>query len=181
MVNLKNLDSFEKFFKLLAGQVGQLLNLSNLSNEVGVSSTTLKEWISSLEASFIIHRLAPYYRNFGKRVGKTPKVYFVETGLAAWLLGIETEEQAMRDPLHGALFENLAVMDALKTQFNAGRDSSLYFWRDNKGREVDLILEKQRRLIPIEIKSAMTLNSDFARNIEWFQKAVPAAELGHIL
>lgn len=181
MVNLKNLDPFEKFIKLLAGRVGQLLNLSNLSNEVGVTSTTLKEWVSILEASFIIHRLAPYYRNFGKRVVKTPKVYFVETGLAAWLLGIETEEQAMRDPLHGALFENLVVMEALKTRLNSGRDSSLYFWRDNKGHEVDLILEKQRRLIPIEIKSAMTWNPEFARNIEWFQQAVPAAEPGHII
>jgi len=181
LVNLRNLNQFEKCIKLLAGRVGQLLNLSNLSNEVGVSATTLKEWISILEASFIIYRLSPYYRNFGKRLVKTPKIYFVETGLAAWLLGIETEEQAMRDPLHGALFENLVVMDALKTRMNAGRESSLYFWRDNKGHAVDLILEKQRRLTPIEIKSAMTWNADFARNVRWFQDAVPAAEFGHII
>ncbi len=150
LINLKNLTQFEHFMKLLAGRAGQLLNLSSLSNEVGVSSTTLKEWVSILEVSFVIYRLSPYYRNFGKRLVKTPKLYFVETGLAAWLLGIETPEQILRDPLHGGLFENMVVMDALKTRLHAGREPSLYFWRDNKGHDADLVLERQRHLIPIQ-------------------------------
>lgn len=181
LINLRNLNQFEHFMKLLAGRVGQLLNLSNLANEVGVSSTTLQEWISILEASFVIYRLFPYYRNFGKRLVKTPKLYFVETGLAAWLLGIETPEQMLRDPLHGGLFENMVVMDALKTRLNAGREPSLYFWRDSKGHEADLVLEQQRRLIPVEIKSSMTWHDDFAKNIHWMQKHLPDIEHGHIL
>ena len=181
LVNLRNLVQFEHFIKLLAGRVGQLLNLSSLANEVGVSSMTLKEWVSILEASFVIYRLPPYYRNFGKRLVKTPKLYFVETGLAAWLLGIETPEQILRDPLHGGLFENLVVMDALKTRLNAGRDPSLYFWRDGNGHEVDLVFERQRHLIPVEIKSSMTWHGDFAKNIKWMQKSLPDIDSGHIV
>ncbi len=181
MINLRNLNTFEQFVKLLAGRVGQLLNLTNLSNEIGMSATTLREWISILEASFVVYRLPPYYQNFGKRLAKTPKLYFVETGLAAWLLGIETPEQALRDPLHGGLFENMVVMDAVKTRLNAGRDPSLYFWRDSKGNEVDLLLEQQRQLIPIEIKSALTWRDAFSRRIEWLQKSVPNVRSGHVI
>lgn len=181
LIHLRNLMQFEHFIRLLAGRVGQLLNLSSLANEVGVSSMTLKEWVSILEASFVIYRLPPYYRNFGKRLVKTPKLYFVETGLAAWLLGIETPEQALRDPLHGGLFENMVVMDALKTQLNIGREPGLYFWRDSKGHEADLLIERQRRLIPIEIKSSMTWNHEFAKNIQWMQKRIPDVDAGHVI
>jgi predicted AAA+ superfamily ATPase len=181
LINLKNLTQFEQFIKLLAGRVGQLLNLSGLANEVGVSSTTLREWVSILEASFVIYQLPPYYRNFGKRLVKSQKLFFVETGLAAWLLGIETPEQILRDPLHGGLFENMVVMDALKTRLNAGREPGLYFWRDSKGHEVDLVFERQRRLIPIEIKSSMTWHRDFAKNIHWMQKRIPDVDSGHIV
>ena len=181
LVNLRNLNSFEHFIKLLAGRVGQLLNLASLSNEVGVSATTLRDWVSILEASFVICRLSPYYRNFGKRMVKASKLYFVETGLAAWLLGIETPEQALRDPLHGGLFENMVVMDAMKTRLNAGREPSLYFWRDNKGHEIDLVFERQRHLIPVEIKSSMTWHRDFAKNIKWMQKSLPDIDSGHVV
>lgn len=181
LVNLRNLNSFEHFIRLLAGRVGQLLNLANLSNEVGVSATTLKEWVSILEASFVVYRLFPYYRNFGKRLVKSPKIYFTETGLAAWLLGIETPEQMSRDPLHGGLFENMVVMDALKSRLNAGREPSLYFWRDSKGHEADLVFERQRHLVPIEIKSSMTWHADFAKNIHWMQKHLPGINPGHIV
>lgn len=181
LINLRNLTQFEHFMKLLAGRVGQMLNLSSLSTEVGISSTTLKEWVSILEASFVIYRLSPYYRNFGKRLVKTPKLYFVETGLAAWLLGIETPEQILRDPLHGGLFENMVVMDAVKTRLNAGCEPSLYFWRDNKGHEADLVLERQRHLIPVEIKSSMTWHTEFAKNIQWMQKNLPDIEHGHVI
>jgi hypothetical protein len=181
LINLRNLTQFEQFIKLLAGRIGQLLNLSGLANETGVSTTTLREWISILEASFIVYRMPPYYRNFGKRMIKSPKIYFIETGLAAWLLGIETPEQAMRDPLHGGLFENMVVMDILKTRLNKGHEPSLYFLRDRKGHEIDLVLEKHRRLIPVEIKSAMTWNNDFAANIKWFQANLPNMDNGYVI
>ena len=182
LINLRNLTQFEHFIKLLAGRVGQLLNVSSMANETGISTTTLREWISILEASFIIYRLPPYYNNFGKRFTKKPKIYFVEPGLVTWLLGIETAEQAMRDPLHGGIFENIVVIEALKTQLNAGRDPSLYFFRDSKGHEVDLIHERQRLLTPIEIKSSMTWNPDYAKNIHWLQRKLPdVTQPGHII
>ncbi len=181
LIKLKDVTLFERFMKLLAGRVGQAVNFQSLGNDVGVSRTTIGEWLSILEASFITFTLPPYYRNFGKRLIKSPKIYFVEPGLASWLLGIETEEQVMRDPLHGNLFENMVVADALKERFNAGRDASLYFWRDTNGNEIDLIWDRRRQLVPIEIKSAMTWNRDFPKAIRKFQKAVPVAEPGYIV
>lgn len=167
LIKVKSLIQFETFLRLLAGRVGQPVNLAGLSGEVGVSGTTLSEWLSILEASFIIYRLPPYHRNFGKRLVKSPKLYFVETGLAAWLIGIETPEQALRDPLHGNLFENMVVMDALKERLHIGAEPRLYYWRDNNGHEVDLLFEKQRQLVPVEIKSAMTWHSGFSNNLGW--------------
>lgn len=161
--------------------MGHPLNLSSLSGDVGVSGTTLKEWISLLEASFVIFRLTPYYRNFGKRLIKSPKIYFTEPGLAAWLLGIESAKEAARDPLHGNLFENMVVVEALKARLNAGKEPGLYFWQDSNRNEVDLIYEKQRRLVPIEIKSAMTWHRDFAANISKFQRSVADAEDGYVI
>jgi predicted AAA+ superfamily ATPase len=181
MINLRNLNAFESFVRLLAGRVGQLLNVANLSNEVGMSTTTIREWISILEASFVIYRLPPYYKNFGKRIVKTSKLYFVETGLATWLLGIETPAQALRDPLHGGLFENMVVMDAVKTRLNMGRDPLLFFWRDHKGNEIDLLYERQRHLCPIEIKSALTWRDEFKNRIEWLQKSLPNVDSGHVV
>ena len=181
LIQIKNLTLFERFMKLLAGRVGQVLNLHGLSGEVGVSSTTLREWLSVLEASYIIFRLPPYYENFGKRLVKSPKLYFVETGLAAWLLGIENASQAMRDPLHGNLFENMVVADALKHRLNSGADPNLYFWRDSNGNEVDLIWDYNRELVPIEIKSAMTWNKGFANRIQWMQKAIHQTTSGYVV
>lgn len=181
LIRLKDVNLFERFMKLLAGRLGQPVNYQNLGNDVGVSSTTIREWMSILDASFITFTLAPYYRNFGKRLIKSPKVYFVEPGLAAWLLGIETEEQAMRDPLHGSLFENMVVADALKERLNKGREPNLYFWRDTNGNEIDLLWEKQRKLIPIEIKSAMTWNKSFPQAIRRFRKSISDAEPGHVV
>lgn len=137
--------------------------------------------LSILEASFIIFRLPPYYNNFGKRLIKANKLYFTEIGLAAWLLGIESPEQMMRDPLYGQLFENLVVLEALKARYNTGREPNLYFWRDSNQNEVDLLIDYQRRLYPVEIKSARTWQSDFKNNIIKFQKAVPVAERGTIV
>ncbi len=181
MINLRRLTDFENFTRLLAGRVGQILNLSSLSNDVGVSSTTLKEWLSVLEASHTIFRLNPYFENFGKRIIKSPKIYFTDVGLASYLLGIESPALATRDPLIGNLFENMVVIEALKARLNAGKEPELYFYRDNKGNEVDLLFRQNRQLIPIEIKSAMTFNPEFAKGIAQFQKIASSAQKGHII
>lgn len=181
MINLRSLTDFENFTRLLAGRVGQILNLSSLSNDVGVSSTTLKEWLSVLEASHTIFRLNPYFENFGKRIIKSPKIYFTDVGLASYLLGIESPALATRDPLIGNLFENMVVIEALKARLNAGKEPELYFYRDNKGNEVDLLFRQNRQLIPIEIKSALTFNPEFAKGIVQFQKIASSAQKGHII
>ena len=166
--NIRNFSSFEIFIKLLAGRVGQLVNLNSLSGDVGVSSTTLGEWLSILEASYIVFRLPPYFENFGKRLIKTPKLYFTEVGLAAYLLDLENPSMVARDPLMGNLFENMVVVEALKARYNAGKDAGLYFFRDSNGMEIDLLQSANRQLYPMEIKAARTYNSDFAVNIKKF-------------
>ena len=168
LVNIRNFASFEIFIKLLAGRVGQLVNLNSLSGDVGVSSTTLGEWLSILEASYIVFRLPPYFENFGKRLIKTPKLYFTEVGLAAYLLDLENPSMVARDPLMGNLFENMVVVEALKARYNAGKDAGLYFFRDSNGMEIDLLQSANRQLYPMEIKAARTYNSDFAVNIKKF-------------
>ena len=169
LVQLKDFVKFENFVRLCAGRVGQLLNQSCLANDVGVSSATIAEWLSVLEASFVIFRLRPYYENFGKRIIKAPKLYFVEPGLAAWLLGIETETQMRRDPLKGNLFENMVVVEALKTLLNRGVDPRLFFFRDSRGNELDLLLQQGRELVPFEIKSAQTWHDSYLKGIRYFQ------------
>ncbi|MGS2723579.1 ATP-binding protein [Porticoccus sp. GXU_MW_L64] len=170
LINLKSASKFEQFVRLCAGRVGQLFNQASLANEVGVSANTINDWISVLEASFIVYRLPPYYENIGKRLVKSPKLYFIDTGLAAWLLGIETETQMQRDPLKGNLFENLVVIEALKSQLNAGREPRLFFYRDSHGNEVDLVIPNGNRLKPIEIKSSQTWQNSFLKGIQNFHK-----------
>lgn len=168
MIAVKNLNAFLRFLTLLAGRVGQVVNLSGMSGEVGVSSTTLNEWLSVLEDSFVVFRLQPYFSNISKRIIKSPKVYFVEPGLAAYLLGIESARQASRDPLRGNLFENIVVLEAVKAQLNDNREPNLFYVRTEKGVEVDLILKKEGMLFPFEVKSSMTPNNDFSRNMKVF-------------
>ena len=170
LVNIRNFSSFEIFIKLLAGRVGQLVNLNSLAGYVGVSSSTLGEWLSILEASYIVFRLPPYFENFGKRLIKTPKLYFTEVGLAAYLLDLENPGMVTRDPLMGNLFENMVIVEALKARYNAGKDAGLYFFRDSNGLEIDLLQSANRKLYPMEIKAARTYNSDFAVNIRKFEK-----------
>ncbi len=166
VMNIKNLHEFETFVKMLAGRVGQLINLSSLSNDIGVSSQTLTGWLNALEASFIIFRLPCYYENFGKRLVKSHKLYFTEVGLATWLLGIYAVEQVVRDPLFGGLFENMVVVEALKARYNMLAMPELYFLRDSKGLEVDLVFRSSHsHLVPIEIKGGMTWNKDFSKNL----------------
>ncbi|GAB1418615.1 ATP-binding protein [Bacteroidales bacterium] len=170
LLNLKDLAIFEKFLRLVAGRVGQLINLNALSNDTGVSATTISNWLSILEVSYVIFRLQPFYHNFGKRVIKTPKLYFIEPGLACYLLGIENESQLARDPLLGGLFENMVVVEAVKARFNQGLDSNLYFFRDSNHNEVDLLYKKGNELFPVEIKASMTWNDHFQKNILKFNE-----------
>ena len=170
IVNIEKQGAFELFLRLLAGRVGQLVNLNSMAGEIGVSQPTLTSWLSVLEASFVVFRLQPYFVNFGKRQIKTPKLYFAEPGLATWLLGITELEQVARDPLFGGLFENMVVIEALKACFNAGEAPELYYYRTKDGLEIDLILNRGRRLLPIEIKASRTFSPDLARNLRTFQK-----------
>ena len=181
LVNIKELANFEKFLKLIAGRVGQVINYSSLTNDIGVSNNTLKNWLSVLEASFIILKLEPYFENFGKRVIKSPKIYFTDTGLLCYLLGIEKPEQLERDPLIGQIFENLVVIECLKSRYNQGLNHNLFFYRSDKGQEVDLIYKKGRQLIPIEIKSAMTFSSEFLKGINYFYKISNSDNRGYVV
>ncbi|HHW97507.1 MAG: ATP-binding protein [Myxococcota bacterium] len=171
MLEIKSLDKFLRFLTLLAGRVGQVINLSAMSGEVGVSSTTLSEWLSVLEASYVVYKLKPYFSNITKQQIKSPKIYFTEIGLASYLLGIETENQANRDPLRGNLFENLIVLEVLKSRLNQNQNPNIYYMRTAKGVEVDLIVKKEEKLYPFEIKTSMTPNKSFSRHLLSFVQA----------
>jgi uncharacterized protein len=163
LTRVQDLNLFQKFLRLCAGRTGQLLNLNALANETGITQSTAKAWLSVLEASYIVHLLQPYHNNFGKRLVKSPKLYFLDTGLAAWLLGIRAEEHLSLHPLRGALFENLIVTEAIKSRYNQGRGMDLYFWRDNNGAEADLLFETPQGLQMVEIKSGKTVTTDTIR------------------
>lgn len=175
VAKIKNASAFNRFLTLLAGRVGQLVNLNTLSGEVGVSHTTLAEWLDILEASFIVFRLQPYYTNIGKRLVKTPKLYFTETGLAAYLLGLKTEAQVSRDPLRGNLFENLIVSDVLKGCLNRDIEGELFFFRSNDGIEVDLLRVTAEGIQPIEVKSTATWSSSLSNGLKRYLKLLPNA------
>ncbi|MEE9494622.1 MAG: ATP-binding protein [Gammaproteobacteria bacterium] len=170
MINVQDLSTFQRFLRLCAGRHGQLLNLSALANDCGISHNTAKAWLSVLEASYIIHLLQPHHRNFRKRIVKTPKLYFLDTGLAAWLLGIQNANQLTTHSLRGALFEGWVIQELLKARFNQALVSNLFFWRDNTGNEIDVLLEKGERLQPIEIKSGQTLTRDYLTSLKkWIE------------
>ncbi len=165
LANLRRLTEFETFVRLLAGRVGQLLNVNSLSGDAGVSVPTVKEWLSVMEASYVIRILRPYHRNFGKRFVKTPKVYFTETGLAAYLVGIRSADQVAFHPLLGALFENMAVMEILKRRLNRGEDPDMYFLRTSSGLEADVVVENGGCLDLYEIKASSTFHAYMADNL----------------
>jgi len=163
LLGVQDLSAFQRFLRLCAGRTGQMLNLSALAGETGIAHSTARAWLSILEASYIVLLLPPYHRNFGKRLVKTPKLHFVDTGLACWLLGIRSAAQLALHPLRGALFETLVVGEFFKARFHAGQPGDLYFWRDNGGNEADLLFEKEGRLQTVEIKSGATVTSDYIR------------------
>lgn len=169
LIQLRDLAQFQKFLTLLAGRVGQIVNLASLSNDVGVSSTTIRNWLSVLKATYVVFELPPFFENIRKRVIKSPKIYFTDVGLAAFLLGIHTEEQAFRDPLRGNLYENLVIAEIVKGALNKGIRPEIYFFRDSRGNEVDLLIREKGELTPVEIKSAGTFSMEFVKGLEHFQ------------
>lgn len=170
LINIKDISLFHRFIKLCAGRIGRIFEASSLANDVGVSSNTIKNWLSILEASYIVIRLQPYYENFGKRIIKTPKLYFTDIGLATYLLDIENTTQLERDPLRGNLFENFVILELMKYRFNRGKDPNLYFYRDKHKNEVDVIIKTGNNLIPIEIKSAETFSKSFLKTLKLFKQ-----------
>ena len=160
IINVRDLSSFQRFVRMCAARTGQLLNLSSLASDCGITHNTASAWISVLEASYIIFLLRPHFNNFNKRLIKSPKLYFVDTGLASWLLGVREQEQLAFHAQRGALFENMVVMEFLKKRYNRGEQADLYFWRDSKGLEVDLLLDDGATLMPVEIKSGQTIVAD---------------------
>lgn len=170
LMQIRHAGMFEKFVRLCAGRIGQLLNLQSLGNETGISHTTAREWISILEASYIIFQLPPWHANISKRLIKTPKVYFWDVGLAAYLLGLEEVNQVSRDPLRGGLFENVVVAEMFKQFYHRGKRPRLFFYRDSTGNEVDLVLERGHDLALIEIKSGQTVTNHFFQGLNRFSK-----------
>ena len=163
LLGVQDLSAFQRFLRLCAARTGQLLNLSAVAGEAGIAHSTARAWLSILEASYIVMLLPPYHRNFGKRLVKTPKLYFVDSGLACWLLGIRSAEQLALHHLRGALFETLIVGEFFKARFHAGQPADLYFWRDNGGNEADILFERNGRLQTVEIKSGATVTQDYIR------------------
>ncbi len=161
MIQVRDLSTFQRFVRMCAARTGQLLNLSSLANDCGITHNTARSWISILEASYIIYLLKPHFKNFNKRLVKTPKLYFFDAGLASWLLGIQNFDQISIHPLRGALFETYIVGELLKRRMNRGLEPNIYFWRDRTGNEIDIIIDKGDTLIPVEVKSGKTIVTDY--------------------
>ena len=174
LLQIKDMMQFHIFIKLCAGRIGSLFKASELANEIGVSPNTISSWLSVLQASYIVTLLPPYFENTSKRLTKMPKLYFLDTGLACYLLGIESPEQLSRDKMRGALFENFVVTEALKQRYNQGKESNLYFYRDSNQNEIDLLLKRNTRLYGIEIKSSMTYHKDFEKALKRIDEWVKA-------
>lgn len=179
--NIRNLSVFQKFLSLCAGRVGQLLDLTGLSNDIGVSHTTISDWISILEASYTVFRLPPYYANLSKRLIKSPKIYFYDNGLLCYLLSINNHEHYKTHPLRGQIFENFVVSEALKTQYNNNEKENLFFYRDQKGHEVDLLFARDNKYDAVEIKSADTISKSFFKNLTYLKNLLPDVILEKVL
>lgn len=170
---VRELDTFQRFVKLCAARIGSVFNASELSNELGVAVNTVNSWLSVLRASYLVYLLPPFFTNTRKRLTKSPKIYFTDCGLAAYLLDIDSPQTLNRDKMRGHLFENMVVIDYLKRGYNAGRDGSLYFYRDSNGTEVDLLIKNGNTYDCYEIKSSSTFHPDFTKGIRSFEKAYP--------
>lgn len=172
ILNVTDLETFTRFVRLCAGRTGQLLNLQSLGNDCGIDQKTAKRWLSILETSFIVKRLQPFHANFRKRLVKSPKLYFLDTGLLCYLLQISKPEDLITHAMRGAIFESWVVSEFYKTYFHSTTQPNLYFFRDSNGNEIDLLLDQGTQVLPIEIKSGETINSDFFKGINYWRKLV---------
>jgi predicted AAA+ superfamily ATPase len=170
LLNIGDLNSFQKFIALCAGRIGQLINFTSVSNELSISYHTVQKWLSILETGFITYRLYPHHKNYNKRLVKTPKLYFYDTGLASAILGIRNVEQLQIHFLKGELFENMVITELFKQRFNKGMASDYYFWRNNKGVEIDCLQSDNNNILAIEIKSGTSVHQDFFKNLLYYQK-----------
>jgi len=178
LIQIKNLSQFQKFVRLCAGRVGQLLNLNSLGNDTGITHTTAREWLSLLQASYVVFLLEPFYQNIGKRLIKSPKLYFYDVGLVSYLLGIESLAHLESHPLRGNLFENLVLAEILKFRFNQGKGNNLNFYRDSTGNEIDVIFNIAQHILPIEIKAAETVAPDFLKSFYVLEKVITSYPYG---
>jgi predicted AAA+ superfamily ATPase len=169
LVNVQDMATFQRFLRVCAHHVGQLVNLTQLANDCGISQKTVESWLSVLEASYLVVRLQPWYRNFNKRMVKTPKLYFYDTGLVCWLLGIREPGQVQFHAMRGALFENLVVSECHKHLYNLGERPEIWFWRDRSGHEVDLVIERGAQFWAVEVKSGQTLSEDQFKGLRFWQ------------
>lgn len=181
LLRVKNILAFDTFMRLLASRIGSEFNASSLAREVGVSSVTISEWLSILTTSYIAFPLRPYFANISKRLTKMPKVYFYDTGLACFLLGIENESQLQNHALRGALFENLAICELIKGEYNAGKECQIYFYREKSGTEIDALLARNGRVELYEMKSGETFRQEFTHNIKEVLPLIPGAESGTVI
>jgi hypothetical protein len=179
--SISDLSQFQKFMILLAGRVGQLLNVSSLANDIGVSPNTVEDWISILEASYIVYRLQPYFKNFGKRLIKSPKLYFYDTALLSTLLNIQDSKQLSSHYLAGSIYENFLISEILKEINNSGELTKLYFYRDSNGNEVDLIIDYGEKQIPVEIKLSASYSSDFLKGLKYWNENVDDKQKGFVI
>src|SRR3990167_6644241 len=179
--NIGDQSAFQRFLKCCAGRVGQLLNLSSVGSDIGVNYKTVRSWMSVLEASFIVFLLQPHHSNFNKRVVKQPKLYFYDTGLLSALLDIRSSRQLAGHYLRGGIFESFVISEYLKRRFNAGRLPNAYFWRDNTGHEVDMVLEDGHDLHAVEIKSGSTVTGDFFKGLDFFARISKTPASAHFL
>lgn len=173
VLSIRNLDVFQRFVKLCAARIGSIFNASELSNELGVAVNTINSWISVLQASYLIYLLPPFYTNTRKRLTKSPKIYFTDCGLAAYLLDIDSPQTLNRDKMRGHLFENMVIMNFLKKAYNDGKNGGLYFYRDSNGNEVDLLIKNGNGYDCYEIKSASTFHADFLKGLKSFESTFP--------
>ena len=168
--NIPDLGLFQKFVRLCAGRIGQVLNVSSLAMDSGISPNTARSWISLLESSYLVFLLQPHFRNFNKRLIKMPKLYFYDTGLACYLLGIENPDQVQTHYLKGSLFESLIISELVKYRSHRGLEPNCYYWRDKVGHEIDCLLDFGDRLVPVEIKSGETIASGFFDGLNYWNR-----------
>ena len=173
--NIENLSLFSRFVQLCAGRIGQPLNVQSLATDTGISPNTAKAWLSVLEAGYIIHFLQPYHVNFNKRIIKSPKLYFFDTGLVCSLLSVESSSQITTHYLRGNLFENFVVNEFIKAHYNLGKRSNLFFWHSKDKKEIDLLVEKGGKILPFEIKSSMTKTDSHFQNLWYWKKLTDAS------